>query len=153
MSDRENLDEMIRVAVHRLTATMCRENPGLRAHFDETDISNEVYLRLHDSIDELKPTTARQWLGLVALETHRTLLDILRRIRLPRPATLDLIMAIDNLPPDLREVVLLLHFQGLTQAEVAALYSVHEDTVKRWWAKARVFLAKEFGLSDVDPSE
>ena len=54
---------------------------------------------------------------------------------------IDLYDAIDSLDDELKEVVMLHYFQGLSQAEVGELLGVHEDTVKRRWAKARVALA------------
>lgn len=169
--------ELIKVAESRLlvlTRQLLRGFSRGRDHDDTTGIFNEAYLRLHSSLDELKPTTVRQFFGLAALEIRRTLLDVVRKIttrskegKRPRPTSIDaggadggridvpiedevqkrfdlteaLFAAIDTLPKELQEVVMLLHFQGMTQAEVAGLFGVHEDTVKRWWASARRQLA------------
>ncbi len=151
-----------------------------------TALVNEAYLRLHSSLDELKPTTVRQFFGLAALEIRRTLLDVVRKLttrskekKQGRAASIDtagpdggridvpiddevqkrfdltesLFAAVDKLPPDLQEVVMLLHFQGLTQAEVAGLYGVHEDTVKKWWASARRQLAGHLSAFDPNAAE
>ena len=168
---------MAKDRLHLLTSQLLRSFPRGRDHDDTTGIFNEAYLRLHSSLDEVKPSTVRQFLGLAALEIRRTLLDVVRKVSgrgktkkgtrvggnvggggdeegaiIDPPIkgddqkrfelTEDLFTAIDELPPELKEVVMLLHFQGLTQAEVAALFEVHEDTVKRWWAKARILLAE-----------
>ena len=177
--------ELIKVAESRLlvlTRQLLRGFSRGRDHDDTTGIFNEAYLRLHSSLDELKPTTVRQFFGLAALEIRRTLLDVVRKIttrsnvKRTRPTSLDaagpdggridvpiedevqkrfdlteaLFTAIDMLPKELQEVVMLLHFQGMTQAEVAGLFGVHEDTVKRWWASARRQLADS--LSAFDPN-
>lgn len=177
--------ELIRVAKSRLivlTRQLLRGFPDVRDHDDTTGIFNEAYLRLHTSIDEVKPTTVRQFFGLAALEIRRTLLDLIRNIRgrgkgpKPTKVSIDaagpegqridppakddlgtrlelteaLFAAIDKLPADLQEVVMLLHFQGLTQAEVGGLIGKHEDTVKKMWAKARRLLAGQ--LSAFDPN-
>jgi RNA polymerase sigma factor (sigma-70 family) len=54
---------------------------------------------------------------------------------------IDLYTAIDSLDAELKEVVMLHYFQGLAQAEVGELLGVHEDTVKRRWASAKIALA------------
>jgi RNA polymerase sigma factor (sigma-70 family) len=54
---------------------------------------------------------------------------------------LDLLEAIETLPDEEREVVELIFFHGYTQPEVGELIGVHEDTIKRRWARARVKLA------------
>lgn len=85
----------------------------------------------------------------------------------------DLYEAIDKLPDDLKEVVELLYLHGITPAEAGQLIGipaeetvplptkvgmtqaeagrqlgVHEDTVKRRWAKARVLLAGKLAAFD-----
>lgn len=54
---------------------------------------------------------------------------------------LDLLDAIGKLPDEEREVVELIFFHGYSQPEVGEIIGVHEDTVKRRWARARVKLA------------
>lgn len=127
-------------------------------------VVNEAYLKLHKALDEVRPGTVRQFFALASLQMRRVLLDLARANRRrgkrgslndsenpidpPAPGgedrdeVRDLFDAIDRLDEELREVVNLLFFQGLTQAEAAQVLVVHEDTVKRKWAKARVILAK-----------
>ncbi len=50
--------------------------------------------------------------------------------------------AVGTLPRDEREVIDLIFFNGLTQAEAADLLGVHEDTVKRRWLRAKVKLGE-----------
>lgn len=141
---------------------------------DETAaVVSEAYLKLHKALDEVRPTTVRQFFGLASLQMRRVLLDLVRAARRggkvvnegsdqfdPPGSTdggdsrsdlvSDLYSAIDTLDDDLKEVVMLLYFQGLTQAEAGALLGVHEDTVKRRWAKARVILAGKLAAFDPD---
>ena len=160
-----------------LTRKMLRDFPRGREHDDTAGIFNESYLRLHTALDAEKPTTVRQFLGLAALAIRRTLLDLVRKLRGrgvdkrnrplsfegdgsnridpaapegPNPFDLaeDLLAAVDKLPDDLKEVVMLHHFQGLAQAEIAGLIGIHADTVKRRWAKARVILADKLAAFD-----
>lgn len=153
-----------------LTRRMLRDYPRGREHDDTEGIFHEAYLRFHTALDEAKPGTTRQFLGLAALAVRRTLLDLVRKFRgrgadkRTRPVSLDgddvgrwepaavegpdrfvlsegLFSAIDELPDELKEVVMLHHFQGLSQGEIAGLLGLHEDSVKRRWAKARLLLA------------
>lgn len=55
--------------------------------------------------------------------------------------------SVETLPPELREVVDLLWYQGLTQDEAAARLNVASKTVSRRWREARIVLGKAF-LSD-----
>jgi RNA polymerase sigma-70 factor (ECF subfamily) len=52
---------------------------------------------------------------------------------------------IARLPEDEREVVELIWYQGLTQAEVARMLHVTDRTVRRWWQRARLKLSELFG--------
>lgn len=145
----------------------------VRAEEETAGVLNDAYLRLHAALDEVKPTSVRQFIGLAALELRRVLLDRVRKMqgrgRAARPkqvgfespdaagggaaepgvdgdesrlgTVLDLLSAVETLPDDEREVVDLKYFQGLTEAEAGKVLGVHEDTVKRRWAKARIRLA------------
>ena len=57
-------------------------------------------------------------------------------------AKADVRTAVGTLPRDEREVIDLIFFNGLTQAEAADLLGVHEDTVKRRWLRAKVKLGE-----------
>jgi RNA polymerase sigma-70 factor (ECF subfamily) len=52
---------------------------------------------------------------------------------------------IDALPEQEREAVDLLHFQGMSQAEAAALLGVSVRTIRRRWQAARLRLAEPLG--------
>jgi RNA polymerase sigma-70 factor (ECF subfamily) len=55
--------------------------------------------------------------------------------------------AVDGLPPDIREVVDLLWYQGLTQDAAAVVLGVDVRTVKRRWRAARLALGRFLGGS------
>lgn len=147
----------------------------VRVEEETAGVLSEAYFRLHTSLDDVKPETVRQFMGLAALEIRRVLLDKIRGMegrgakkRPPRVSintggsddteaghdlegtdddsrrtmAIDLLEAIDKLPDDEREVVELLFFHGYSQPEAGEIIGVHEDTVKRRWARARVKLAK-----------
>jgi RNA polymerase sigma factor (TIGR02999 family) len=132
---------------------------------DETAaVVSESYLKLDKALEDVRPTTVRQFFALAALQMRRVLIDLVRASRrrgvVANEGTeqfdppdgsddgsnwadlvIDLYDAIDTLDDELKEVVVLHYFQGLSQAEVGELLGVHEDTVKRRWARARVALA------------
>jgi RNA polymerase sigma-70 factor (ECF subfamily) len=148
--------------------------PRVRTQEETAGVLNEAYLRLHSSMEAVKPGSVREFLGLAALQIRRTLLDSIRKMgrreAMPRvevgagegtdagvdvPDTkdegsrrelgLDLLEAMEKLSDEEREVVDLLFFHGHTQPEAGEVLGVHEDTVKRRWARARVKLARWLG--------
>jgi RNA polymerase sigma-70 factor (ECF subfamily) len=58
---------------------------------------------------------------------------------------------VEALSEEEREVFGLLWYQGLTQAEAAALLGVSESTVKRHWLAARVRLGEFLGREPIGP--
>ncbi|MBA4192104.1 MAG: hypothetical protein C0467_29345 [Planctomycetaceae bacterium] len=58
--------------------------------------------------------------------------------------------AVNGLPPEERQVIDLIFFNGLTQAEAAAIIGVHEDTVKRRWVRARTRLGEALAAYAAD---
>jgi RNA polymerase sigma factor (sigma-70 family) len=166
-----------------LTRKLLGRFPNLRTQEETLTVFNESFLRLGPALDELKPKTMQQFFSLAALQIHRVLLDLIRKLRGrgkdKRPKSLsldgpsphgdgsptfdveqtgsedsilamvcDLLEAIRNLPEEAREVVELLFYQGLTQAEAAEVVGVHEDTVKRRWIRARMALAGKLAAFD-----
>jgi RNA polymerase sigma-70 factor (ECF subfamily) len=57
----------------------------------------------------------------------------------------DFHLKVETLPDDVREIVDLLFYQGLSQAEAAAALDVSERTVKRRWQAARLALHEALG--------
>lgn len=167
--------ELVNRAEERLMILARKLLRGFGPGPDETAaVVSEAYLKLHTALDAVRPTTVRQFFGLASLQMRRVLLDLVRAAkRGGRKLTggdtdggfdvpdsgdgnagsdlvTDLYEAIDGLDEELKEVVQLLYFQGLTQAEAGALLEVHEDTVKRRWAKARVILAGKLAAFNPD---
>jgi RNA polymerase sigma-70 factor (ECF subfamily) len=167
---------LITLAEQRLT-TLARAQLGrFGTRPDETvGVLNEAYLKLHGALDDVRPRTVREFFGLAALQIQRVLLDMARSAARrkksplgdsagagepadPRAAgrshvdrVIDLHAVIDQLPDDLREVVLLHYFQGLIYDDIAQVIGAHPDTVKRMVNRARVKLARE--LDGFDPSD
>ncbi|MCE9533386.1 MAG: sigma-70 family RNA polymerase sigma factor [Planctomycetes bacterium] len=148
----------------------------VRVEEETAGVLAEAYFRLHGALDDIKPTSVREFMGLAALQIRRVLLDKIREMEgrgkekkkkpIPingGPATdeaaggidpadpdfdekrrddaIDLLKAIETLPDELRETVELLFLHGYTQLEASEIVGVHEDTVKKRWATARVKLA------------
>jgi RNA polymerase sigma-70 factor (ECF subfamily) len=151
---------------------------AVRSEEETATVLNQAYLRLHSSLEEVRPRTVQLFYGLAALQVRRVLLDAIRELRggrgaSPRPRKqslhtpqrggdsegdghdptdsdpgptgiglqTDVLEAIDKLPEEERQVVDLLFFHGLTQPEAAETLGMHEDTIKRRWARARIKLA------------
>lgn len=155
--------ELIALAYDRMAVVARRLlGPAYRARPEDTaGLLAEAYLRLDTSLAAVRPDSVRQLLGFAALQLRRALVDLIRKDRgrdgrgapepPPGPAApsagdedwrLELLEAVGRLDADEREVVDLLFFQGLTQAEAAALLGIDESTAKRRWARARVRLVK-----------
>jgi RNA polymerase sigma factor (TIGR02999 family) len=65
------------VVTRRLLGSFLR----VRAEEETTAVLHEAYLRLHASLDEVRPATVRQFMGLASLAIRRVLLDYVRRLR------------------------------------------------------------------------
>jgi RNA polymerase sigma-70 factor (ECF subfamily) len=163
--------ELVNRAGERLMVLARKLLRGFGSGPEETAaVVSEAYLKLHKALDEVRPATVRQFFGLASLQMRRVLLDLVRAAKRgghvvnedsgqfdtpdstdghsESDLVTDLYAAIDALDDDLKEVVLLRYFQGLTQAEAGELLGVHEDTVKKRWAKARVILAGKLAAFD-----
>lgn len=168
-------DELVTMAERRLMVLARKLLRGFQPGLEETaGVVAEAYLKLHTSLEEVRPATVRQFFGLASLQMRRVLLDLARatgrrgkRTSInetdagfepedPAPGeshhdlVADLFAAVDRLDPELRDVVDLLFFQGLSQAEAGQVLGIHEDTVKRKWARARVALARFLGAFHPD---
>jgi RNA polymerase sigma factor (TIGR02999 family) len=152
--------------LRRLAAVVLNESfPRLKkapALVDTTDLANEVSLKLYEALAEVRPESAHDFLRLAAQRMRWLLLDLARRAdrseqrqrEAPGPGTVEpdssekslpqtlaaLYRQIDDLPAKEREVVDLLYFHGMSQAESAALLGVTERTVRRLWTAAKVKL-------------
>jgi len=136
------------------------------------DVFNEAYPRISKAIDEIRPVSVPQFLGLARLQMQRTLLDRVRAIngrdgKRPRTvpfsvkqpnegaferkasagddhATLviDLVEAVGKLAETEANTVWL-KLSGYTHKEIAEQLDVHKDTIDRYWNKACVKLARQ----------
>jgi RNA polymerase sigma factor (sigma-70 family) len=52
----------------------------LRVEEETAGVLNDAYLRLHTSLDDMKPASVREFMGLAALEIRRALLDRIRKM-------------------------------------------------------------------------
>lgn len=64
-----------------LTRKLLGGFPQVRTLEETQSIFNEAFLRLAHALDEVKPASVRQFMGLAALEIRRVLLDIVRKMR------------------------------------------------------------------------
>lgn len=166
--DKEAKRELVQMAYDRMLILARKILRSFNSVDEETTaILHGSYTRIERALDAVKPKTIRDFLGLVALQIRRELLDLARAgKRTPDAGPVgggsessggldyedtgagadregvqsDVLTCIAKLPEAQREVVDMLFWMGLTQAEAAEIIGVHEDTVKRTWAKARVLL-------------
>ena len=149
--------------LRQLSALILRKNfPRLKEAptlVDTTDIAHESAYRLYHALAEIRPTTVRDFFRLAAQRIRWLLLDLAREAdraepvdrqsvesyesapRSDPPAVLAaLYEQIEGLPAHEREVVDLIYFHGLSQAETATQMGVTERTVRRYWTVARLRL-------------
>jgi RNA polymerase sigma factor (sigma-70 family) len=163
-------EELIRRAcgqLENLTSKMLKGFPGVRRWADTGDVFQNAILRLLRSLQEVRPSNTAEFFGLAATQVRRELLDLARHYYGPRglgtnhaseadrsprepadsggdPAQLaahqELHDTIDALPAEQREVVVLRVFQGLTEAEIAAVLGVTTRSVQNYWKRALIRL-------------
>lgn len=151
-----------------IASRMLRGSPKVKRWTDTDDLLQDALIRLHRSLAEVKPATARQFYGLAATQLRRQLIDLARKQygvhgiganhqtdsnklfdEQPsnQPQTLDawteFHQQIDLLPEDEKEVVHLLFYDGLTQSEAAKVLGISLATLKRRWQAARLTLTEQ----------
>jgi RNA polymerase sigma factor (sigma-70 family) len=147
-----------------LTRRMLGDYQRVRRWAETDDVLQSALIRLIHAVRSVKPQTPRDFLALAALQIRRELIDLARRCYGPlgiganhdsqvrgdarvdasdtthEPSALaqwtELHEQIGALPEEEREVVGLLFYQGLSQAEAAALIGVSLRTVQRRWHEA-----------------
>jgi RNA polymerase sigma factor (sigma-70 family) len=150
-------------ALRRLSALILRESfprlKGAPTLVDTTDVAHESTYRLYHALAEIRPTTVGDFFRLAAQRIRWLLLDLAREAdraehvdrqsaesyentgRSEPPAVLAAVYEqIEGLPAHEREVVDLIYFHGLSQAETATQMGVTERTVRRYWTVARLRL-------------
>jgi RNA polymerase sigma-70 factor (ECF subfamily) len=167
-------DEVLRRVGGRLeilARKMLKTFPHVGAHVETGDVLQNAMMRLVRSLEQLRPDSVREFIGLAATHIRRELLDLARYYRRrPRPggaatddsgAAYDPIavaaesledanvdqwcafhVEVEKLPAEEREVIGLVYYHGWTQAEVAELFQVTDRTVRRWWQSAMLRLSE-----------
>jgi RNA polymerase sigma-70 factor (ECF subfamily) len=144
--------------------------PRVRRYEDTDDVLQNAVVRLVRAVEEVKPRDLRDFLGLASLQIRRELLDLARHYFGPhghganvdsvgaghafQPAAAssdaaeleqwtELHRRVGELPDLERETFDLLYYQGLPQAETAAILGVSIRTVQRRWQSALLLLHEE----------
>jgi RNA polymerase sigma-70 factor (ECF subfamily) len=150
----------------RLTRRMLGDFRRVRRWTETADVLQNALLRLMSALRDARPQNAREFLALATVQIRRELLDLTRKFYGPEgmganqdsaaaasepapegkgdlthePSSLaqwsELHQHIGTLPDDEREIVGLLFYQGLSQAETAEVLNVSVRTVQRRWHAA-----------------
>jgi len=169
---RTRLVELAEGRLRALSATMLHRMPRVQRWEETGDVLGEAATRLFRSLEAVQPDSARHFFRLAATHIRRVLIDMARHYTGPEglganhgsvsasrwsalephaaaegePGSLEEWTAFHErvaaLEDDVREVVELLWYHGLTQAEAAGVLGVSERTVKRRWQDARMALAQ-----------
>lgn len=156
--------------LQRLTRHMLKGHPAVRRWAETEDVLQGALMRLLRAVQTVQPASLRDFFALATQQIRRELIDLARHFygphglganhathgpaqALPGGDPADLVddpvdlaewrefhEKIDTLPDEQREVVGLLYYQGLTQAEAAQLLGVTVRTVQRRWNAALVQL-------------
>lgn len=154
----------------RLTRKMLQDFPGVRRWEETDDVSQNAIQRLLRALRAVRPASMREFFGLAAVQIRRELLDLAKHYygpegagahhasayhdstaRVPEaadsasdPSRLaewrEMHQQVGLLPVEEREIVELLYYQGLSQAEAASLLDVSVRTVQRRWINAQLKL-------------
>lgn len=152
-----------------LARQVLRGYPGVERWTESDDVLQNASLRLVRALESVEPRSMRDFYALAALQIRRELVDLSRHHfgphgqaahhdsrggdSRPPPEPSDwshepggLVQwrefheRIETLPEDEREVVGLLYYQGLTQAEAATVLDVNVRTIQRRWHAALLTL-------------
>jgi RNA polymerase sigma-70 factor (ECF subfamily) len=162
--DRSAKDELIGHSCERLKSlarNMMKSFGRLYRWEEIDDVFQGAMLRLHRSLEDVKPESVQRFFALAATQIRRTLIDLARQHYGPEgpggyrhvniaafdePANpeqwVEFYELLDTLPDEERVVVDLLWFEGLTQVEAAIALGVNERTIRRRWYSARYLLHK-----------
>jgi RNA polymerase sigma factor (sigma-70 family) len=150
-----------------LARRMLRGIPGVHRWTETDDVLQNALIRLHRSLAEVRPQSARQFYGLATTQIRRELLDLARsqfgpegigknhqtdggvaaaELATTEPQSLEDWTAfheeVEKLPDQEREVFGLLWYGGLPQADAAKVLGISLATLKRRWQSARLHLGK-----------
>ncbi len=175
-------DDLLRIACERLgrlARKMIRGYPGVRRWEQTDDVLQNAVLRLWRSLEEVRPASVREFIGLAAVQIRRELIDLARRYDRrvgpgrpragrcgsdgtadppapPEPGTdtddparlaawTEFHDLVEALPGEEKEIFDLLWYQGLPQAEAAALLGITERVVRYRWRAARLKIHERLG--------
>jgi RNA polymerase sigma-70 factor (ECF subfamily) len=166
---REEMLGAVHARLERLARKMLKRSPAVGRWEESGDLLQNAVLRLLRALQEVEPTSVRDFFGLAAEQMRRELLDLARRYHSrraqgpSRPGERDsgeaahdppaaeedpdelerwcaFHEAVARLPAEQREVVGLVYYHGWTQAAVAEHLGVSKRTVQRRWATALLTL-------------
>jgi RNA polymerase sigma-70 factor (ECF subfamily) len=170
-------DHLLRGVAARLqimARQMLRRFPNVHRWADTDDVLQNALVRLLHTLEQLRPSSAREFYNLAAIHIRRELLDLARfhgrRERAgilppgdplpdqPDPEdSIDLVEAltdiekwslfhqeVENLPEEEREVVALTFYHGWQRAQVAEFLQISERTVIRRWKSALWKIGRRF---------
>lgn len=163
-SARESLLEHSAERFRLLARRMFRRHGDLRSLDQTDDVLQQALVRLYRALSQIKPPTVRAYLGLAAMHIRWVLRDLARKYSAakivcytgrtvpgdgpfdPGGEPSDLLQwsefhqKIEALGDEEREMFHLLIYEGLSQAEAAALLNISVRSVKRRWQRARLSL-------------
>lgn len=157
--------------LRRLARVMLGGFPAVHAQEDTDDVLNGSVLRLHAALATVHIESLKHFFHLAGQAIRRELIDLARRQGrgdgrvvvvvpggtpdLDQPSHVEcpfdlaawseFHQTVEDLPLDEREVVTLLWYEEMTQAEAAEVLGVCERTVLRRWHSARLKLARVIG--------
>src|SRR5574340_783 len=118
------------------------------------DLTQETFLRAwqhYSQVSELHPPAQRAWLGRTVrnLATDLWRRQVLEGELQPDPAPeeqselrLDVVQALDELPPEDRDLVVMRYLEGMNSREIGDALGVPEGTVRRRLSECRQRLAQ-----------
>lgn len=122
---------------------------------ESLDILQDSIVKAYKNINKIKDMKAlEKWINKILINTALDYLrkrsrivycdDIFKNIELIEDNNSELIESVDNLPEDLKTVIILKYFHGSTINEVSEILEISVPTVKNRLHKALNFLRKEF---------
>ncbi len=164
--------------LRQLARLMLRKYPQVGRWEQADDVHQKALIRLWKRVTKEAPKSARHFWNLASRILRHVLVEAARRYRGPQglaashqsdpdgltvaaraapcdpPETLaqwtQFHRIIGRLPDDLREVIQLRWYQGMTLVEVAEVLGVSPSTTKRLWVEARTELKRRSGEEPPD---
>lgn len=159
-----------------LTRRMFRDWPALRRWEQTDDVFQNAMVRLHRALSDTEVQSVRHFFNLASVQIRRELIDLGRKHFGPEgigrnhhtdhqpsddrggavhrieaePTDIgqwtDFHERVEALPAEVREVVDLLYYEGLSQDDAASVLGVSARTIRRRWQEAKLLLLG--GVSD-----